>query len=259
MRKQIFEIEINNLRKYQTRTDIKTMNYFRVSSRIFEDPEFYSLSSSAKLLWLFILSLGATKNCARVKLNPSHTAVMTGLTPRWIVPSLEALEQLQWVTILSRDANVPKVKESKVKQSKVKERKVVDEPLALIPPEKDPPSKTHWLVELWNKYRGKLPAARVPVSASRLKTIQARVKQEPDKLNWEECIRRMSESHFCNGLNDRAWVADFGFLIKPDTINKVLEGKYDNRTPIKNITNNPHLLIQEDEVNDFNFNQGAEL
>ena len=47
--------------------------------------------------------------------------------------------------------------------------------------------------------------------------------------NWRAAIVRASESDFCRGVNDRGWVADLEWFLKPDTVTKLLEGKYDNR------------------------------
>lgn len=239
------------------------MKYFRVSSRIFEDPEFHSLSSSSKLLWFFILSLGAQRNHSEILLSSQLTATITGVRPRWFRVSLEELEKFQWVTVLPRDESVPKVKESKVKLSKGKGSKgetAAKPPKS--PPKKTEPDKlrTHWLAELWNEHCGKLSKCRIPISESRLKQIKTRTKSEPDREVWVEGIQRLADSDFCNGANDRAWVADFGFLLKPDSLNKILEGKYDNRTPLQNITKNPHLLSIPTGANSFpDFNEPPEV
>lgn len=44
-------------------------------------------------------------------------------------------------------------------------------------------------------------------------------------------IEKVPRSGFLTGTNDRSWRADFDFLLKPDTITRILEGKYDGRTP----------------------------
>jgi hypothetical protein len=87
---------------------------------------------------------------------------------------------------------------------------------------------THWLSDLWNDQRGKLPEVR-KITTKRLKVIKQRIKEYPDKKEWLEAIHKLRDSDFCNGLNDRSWVADFDFLMKPDSMAKILEGRYDNR------------------------------
>jgi hypothetical protein len=42
-------------------------------------------------------------------------------------------------------------------------------------------------------------------------------------------IDAISHSSFCAGENERKWVADFDWLLKPETMTKILEGKYANK------------------------------
>ena len=45
----------------------------------------------------------------------------------------------------------------------------------------------------------------------------------------DDCIKAVeiaSKTPFCLGKNNREWKADFDFIIKPDSIAKILEGKY---------------------------------
>lgn len=44
--------------------------------------------------------------------------------------------------------------------------------------------------------------------------------------NWAEALERIRASKFCNGENNRKWVADFEFFCRPDTVVKAMEGKY---------------------------------
>lgn len=39
---------------------------------------------------------------------------------------------------------------------------------------------------------------------------------------------RIQKSSFCQGKNDRGWVASFDWFIRPDTVVKIMEGKYDD-------------------------------
>ena len=91
-------------------------------------------------------------------------------------------------------------------------------------------TKHHWLADVWNENRGSLPACRTPLSSRRASSVKLRCKEEPDPQVWAEVVRRLAASDFCNGKNDRRWVADFSFLIKPNTREVTLEGRYDNRS-----------------------------
>lgn len=42
-------------------------------------------------------------------------------------------------------------------------------------------------------------------------------------------IHKAGESDFLNGKNDKAWRADFEWILRPENFVKVMEGKYDNR------------------------------
>lgn len=108
--------------------------------------------------------------------------------------------------------------------------------------------QTHWLVELWNQNCGKLPKCRVPISAARMKKLEVRVREESLPETWAKAITRLAASDFCNGKNDRSWVADFDFLLRPDSLAKVLEGKYDNRA---GTSKNAHLLSLDFNSNNF--------
>lgn len=85
------------------------------------------------------------------------------------------------------------------------------------------------LAVLWNENCGGLPKVRLPMRASRRTKVSARLREVPDLETWREAIRRVTRSRFCLGTNDRNWIADFEFLIRPDTLTKIQEGKYDNR------------------------------
>lgn len=41
-------------------------------------------------------------------------------------------------------------------------------------------------------------------------------------------LDRVAKSDFCKGGGERGWVADVDWLLRPDTVTKLLEGKYDN-------------------------------
>ncbi len=45
-----------------------------------------------------------------------------------------------------------------------------------------------------------------------------------------EVLRFAGESDFLNGKNDRAWKADFEWIMRPENFIKILEGKYQNKT-----------------------------
>ena len=85
------------------------------------------------------------------------------------------------------------------------------------------------LANLWNELvGGRLPNV-LALNPSRKKKILMRLKENSDAQYWEQVIKKILASDFLTGKNDRNWVADFDFLLKPDTHVKVIEGRYDNR------------------------------
>jgi hypothetical protein len=65
-----------------------------------------------------------------------------------------------------------------------------------------------------------------------------------------EVIRKAGESDFLNGKNDKAWKADFEWLMRPTNFLKVLEGKYDNHE-IKRETEEEHKARILKEVENY--------
>ena len=84
-------------------------------------------------------------------------------------------------------------------------------------------------IQEWNSH-GELPAVR-SVSKSLLAKLHARRKDQFFAEHWREAIQRICQSQFCLGHIGRGWKADFDWFIQPDTVAKVMEGKYDGTKP----------------------------
>lgn len=93
------------------------------------------------------------------------------------------------------------------------------------------------LVETWNSRCGpELPAVRPPLSSGRERHARARLAEVPDMARWAEAVARLARSKFATGHvpgkdGGKPWRADFDFLVKPDSLAKIEEGKYDDRVP----------------------------
>lgn len=236
------KIQINNWKKYHHRTDVKIMHWFRLSSDVPNDPKMYGLTASDKWLFICLLSFCAKHNGDTIVMECPYIEHITGVAD--IDNRLKLLEKHGLVTLMDRicPTTVPDLSHGRastgqdIREEKRREENRTEENKRSKPSDsqanadKNPSGKkSHWLIEVWNQNRGKLPEARKSISESRRKKILARIKQEPDRKDWEEVIQRLSASDFCNGKNDNGWVADFGFLIKPETFTATLEGRYDNR------------------------------
>lgn len=86
------------------------------------------------------------------------------------------------------------------------------------------------LMDLWNKFKSESFAAVNGVSpgSQRHKNATARWREKPSEEYWTQVILRLNRSRFALGHNEKRWVANFDFFVRPDSHNKVLEGKYDD-------------------------------
>lgn len=67
------------------------------------------------------------------------------------------------------------------------------------------------------------------ITERRKKMIQARIR-EHGKNSLAEVVRLMASSDYLNGKNDRGWVADIDWMLKPNNYIKIIEGNYqDNK------------------------------
>jgi len=101
-------------------------------------------------------------------------------------------------------------------------------------------AQLHSLASLWNDIIIKPSVAEC--GSGRLNKIRLRMKEKPDLSFWEELFKRIKQSPFLTGNNDKCWTADFDWIISNDTnYAKVMEGKYDSKLSSKpvNILDGP--------------------
>jgi hypothetical protein len=118
---------------------------------------------------------------------------------------------------------------SKIKQNKIKEKnkEEVITTLEEIEKEKEKTACRDWeVVEYWNtKFKHKVLA----LSRERKEKLSARLKSQHFVDNYKVAVDKVAVSSFCNGDNDRKWVASFDWFIANDNnYVKALEGKYDD-------------------------------
>ena len=69
----------------------------------------------------------------------------------------------------------------------------------------------------------------VAITEKRKHAIKLRIKEFGiDKV--KEAITIVASSSFCNGHNDRNWIADFDFVFNANKMTKILEGKFTDKT-----------------------------
>jgi hypothetical protein len=157
---------------------------------------------------------------------------MSGFTVEDVSIALETLTspEVAWMKWELRDAPGdsgddselrPIVKESKGDESKVKEKRGEDLRL--------PPPSPGEFQQRWNEIvKGtKIPQCRA-VSADRLNHLNARRKESVFIDNWEAAIKRALRSKFLTGGNKRGWTMTADWFLKPGSVVKIIEGKYDD-------------------------------
>lgn len=85
------------------------------------------------------------------------------------------------------------------------------------------------VVELWNSLEGFAKVKSMP--KTRGAHLKARLDDPFFAKEYPEALRKVAASAFLSGKNDRGWKADFDWFIKPDSVTKIMEGKYDGRNP----------------------------
>ncbi len=80
------------------------------------------------------------------------------------------------------------------------------------------------IVNSWNGIPGVVKVERI--TAKRRASLNARMREAYFRSNWREGIARAASSAFLQG--EKGWRADFEWFLRPDSLVKLLEGKYDN-------------------------------
>jgi|688.fasta_scaffold644013_2 hypothetical protein len=90
---------------------------------------------------------------------------------------------------------------------------------------KQPTPSPAEIIEFWNLRR----CQSCILTAKRKSAIQARSRDAIWQQSWKDAIEKITDSRFCNGQNDRGWVADLDWFLRPDTVVRLMEGKYDDK------------------------------
>lgn len=86
------------------------------------------------------------------------------------------------------------------------------------------------LFDFWNETAFKSGLSQcLIISDQRRRKLEIRLGNEFFAVNWKSAISRIAASRFCRGENDRGWRASLDWFIQPDSVPKIMEGKYDDR------------------------------
>jgi hypothetical protein len=236
--------------KHNPRNDAKAWSWFRFQNDFFDDPDVFDLPGCQKLLliYLFTRRNKGAKPVFPVKIK--HAARCSSCTEDEIREGLAALVALGKIIVHDgvrerTDPNVDVRERTDPFPTDVRTvRDGTDETversakaLRMSAAGRRPPLPEE-LLKLWNQ--GKAPgqpgAEAVAPGTKRWRMTKARLTAKPELEYWREVVARVAKSAFCRGEVDKRdgaapWVANFDWLVRPDTHAKVLEGQYDDADP----------------------------
>jgi hypothetical protein len=80
-------------------------------------------------------------------------------------------------------------------------------------------------LEAWNAIPQFVHAKKM--TSKRVATLRARIADKDWSASWRQALERASRLPFCCGAGEKGWHADIDWFLRPDTVTKILEGKYD--------------------------------
>ena len=84
-------------------------------------------------------------------------------------------------------------------------------------------------VQVWNDRAASEIPKILTMSSDRTRSLELRLKDQWWRENYIAGVEKINASDFCRGKNERGWVMTFDFVLRPGSLAKILEGKYDNR------------------------------
>lgn len=85
------------------------------------------------------------------------------------------------------------------------------------------------LVDAWNAIDGVTHCS--DVTPARRRKLRTRLQDAAWRDHWRDALAVVARSTFLRGGGPRRWRADFDWLLQPDSLTKIREGKYDDGKP----------------------------
>jgi len=154
--------------------------------------------------------------------------------PKLIANILDRYDNLlsSWIAYSSRNdtLSIHKEKEGEKEHEKEKEKEKeteVKERSARIRPKA--------VINLYHTHCPSLPkVVKIPMSANSTRMLNSRIKENPSEDFWKPFFITVESSDFLTGKCKSIFVADFHWLIRPTNMEKVINGRYDNREDYTN-------------------------
>lgn len=219
--------------KFNPRKDVSNPSWLRFQHNFFEHPNFYSLTHSERVAWLYILCEASKANAGgKLTVNREHAHRVAGLDPTVIISALKKLQRFKMVevrTLRGRYADGAQTGLTRRDETLRDETGRDDTTLSTASPIDDRGSGPDVLLDIWNSNCGSLPKAE-SLNSERRRKAAARWGEQPDPEYWTGIVRRIASSAFCLGESPSGWRANFDFLLKPATHVRTREGQYDRKS-----------------------------
>jgi len=85
--------------------------------------------------------------------------------------------------------------------------------------------KTQAVIDKWNSTFDQ----KCRMTDKRRSAVTVRMKDPFWAESWDQAIEQAGATPFLRGVNDKNWFADFDWFLKPDSLTKIIEGKYGTR------------------------------
>lgn len=95
--------------------------------------------------------------------------------------------------------------------------------------ERAPSGEEDEIFKLWNSFRELQKIAKV--SAERKAKAKIRLRDSFFREHWKSAIEKIAKTPFLLGQNDRGWTADIDWFLKPESLTRIVEGKYASTPP----------------------------
>jgi len=82
------------------------------------------------------------------------------------------------------------------------------------------------IFQLWDSVTK--PKRKTAVTRKRITAAKTRLKELEFREGWRDALKSIPLCPFLTGNNEREWKADIDWFLKPDSVVKILEGKYSN-------------------------------
>lgn len=113
-------------------------------------------------------------------------------------------------------------------QDKDKEQDIIVSKDTIVDESNSSTSKSNgkFIFDLWNKSSPSILPKCKSYNTKRKRVANLRWKENPKKEFWEQAIMLISKSNFLMGKNDRGWLANFDWFVRPGNAEKIIEGQY---------------------------------